>query len=76
MDFTLYSDKEVKSDITLIEIDESLKYLKEQFNTDVYGNRMNWHKSQELMLLIDKLLDKRIEITRKVNQNNGKSNFI
>ena len=76
MDYTLYINQEVKSDITVIEIDDSLKYLKEQFNTDIYGNRMNWHKSQELMLLMNKLLDKRIELTRKVNQDNDKNNFI
>jgi hypothetical protein len=55
---------QITEEITLADIDETIKHINEMLKTDEYGNRMDWRKKEMLLLSIDDLLDARLNLVR------------
>ncbi len=54
----------ITDEVTLADIDETIAYVNQLLKTDVYGNRMDWRKKEDLQISIDELLDARINLMR------------
>ena len=54
----------ITEEVTLADIDETIAYVNQLLKTDVYGNRMDWKKKEDLQISIDELLDARINLMR------------
>jgi hypothetical protein len=54
----------ITDEVTLADIDETIAYVNQLLKTDVYGNRMDWKKKEDLQISIDELLDARINLMR------------
>ena len=55
---------ELADEITIDDIDETIKHINEMLKTDEYGNRMDWRKKEMLLLSIDDLLDARLNLVK------------
>jgi hypothetical protein len=55
---------QITEEITLADIDETIRHINEMLKTDEYGNRMDWRKKEMLLLSIDDLLDARLNLVR------------
>jgi hypothetical protein len=55
---------ELADEITIEDIDETIKHINEMLKTDEYGNRMDWRKKEMLLLSIDDLLDARLNLVK------------
>ena len=55
---------QITEEITLDDIDETIKHINELLKTDEYGNRMDWRKKEMLLLSIDDLLDARLNLVK------------
>lgn len=55
---------QITEEITLADIDETIKHINEMLKTDEYGNRMDWRKKEMLLLSIDDLLDARLNLVK------------
>jgi hypothetical protein len=55
---------QITEEITLDDIDETIKHINEMLKTDEYGNRMDWRKKEMLLLSIDDLLDARLNLVK------------
>jgi hypothetical protein len=55
---------QIADEITLDDIDETIKHINEMLKTDEYGNRMDWRKKEMLLLSIDDLLDARLNLVK------------
>ena len=55
---------EIADEITIEDIDETIKHINEMLKTDEYGNRMDWRKKEMLLLSIDDLLDARLNLVK------------
>jgi hypothetical protein len=55
---------QITEEITLDDIDETIKHIYEMLKTDEYGNRMDWRKKEMLLLSIDDLLDARLNLVK------------
>jgi hypothetical protein len=54
----------ITDEVTLADIDETIAYVNQLLKTDVYGNRMDWKKKEDLQVSIDELLDARINLMK------------
>jgi hypothetical protein len=54
----------ITDEVTLADIDETIAYVNQLLKTDVYGNRMDWKKKEDLQISIDELLDARINLMK------------
>ena len=54
----------ITEEVTLADIDETIKHVNEMLRTDEYGNRMDWRKKEMLLLSIDDLLDARLNLVK------------
>jgi hypothetical protein len=54
----------ITEEVTLSDIDETIAYVNQLLKTDVYGNRMDWKKKEDLQISIDELLDARINLMK------------
>ena len=54
----------ITDEVTLADIDETIAYVNQLLKTDVYGNRMDWKKKEDLQVSIDELLDARINLVK------------
>lgn len=52
----------ITEEVTLADIDETIAYVNQLLKTDVYGNRMDWKKKEDLQISIDELLDARLNL--------------
>lgn len=55
---------QITDEITLADIDETIRHINEMLKTDEYGNRMDWRKKEMLLLSIDDLLDARLNLVK------------
>lgn len=55
---------QIADEITIADIDETIKHINEMLKTDEYGNRMDWRKKEMLLLSIDDLLDARLNLVK------------
>jgi len=55
---------EIADEITIEDIDQTIKHINEMLKTDEYGNRMDWRKKEMLLLSIDDLLDARLNLVK------------
>jgi hypothetical protein len=55
---------QIADEITIDDIDETIKHINEMLKTDEYGNRMDWRKKEMLLLSIDDLLDARLNLVK------------
>jgi hypothetical protein len=55
---------QIADEITVADIDETIKHINEMLKTDEYGNRMDWRKKEMLLLSIDDLLDARLNLVK------------
>jgi hypothetical protein len=55
---------QIADEITVDDIDETIKHINEMLKTDEYGNRMDWRKKEMLLLSIDDLLDARLNLVK------------
>ena len=55
---------QIADEITIEDIDETIKHINEMLKTDEYGNRMDWRKKEMLLLSIDDLLDARLNLVK------------
>ena len=55
---------QITEEITLDDIDETIRHINDMLKTDEYGNRMDWRKKEMLLLSIDDLLDARLNLVR------------
>jgi hypothetical protein len=55
---------QITEEITLADIDETIRHINEMLKTDEYGNRMDWRKKEMLLLSIDDLLDARLNLVK------------
>jgi hypothetical protein len=55
---------QIADEITVNDIDETIKHINEMLKTDEYGNRMDWRKKEMLLLSIDDLLDARLNLVK------------
>tara|TARA_R110000868_G_scaffold73093_4_gene212371 strand:- start:4819 stop:5037 length:219 start_codon:yes stop_codon:yes gene_type:complete len=54
----------ITEEVTLADIDETIKHVHEMLRTDKYGNRMDWRKKETLLMSLDDLLDARINLVK------------
>jgi hypothetical protein len=54
----------ITEEVSLADIDETIKHVNELLRTDEYGNRMDWRKRETLMMSLDDLLDARINLVK------------
>jgi hypothetical protein len=55
---------QITEEITLDDIDETIRHINDMLKTDEYGNRMDWRKKEMLLLSIDDLLDARLNLVK------------
>jgi hypothetical protein len=55
---------QIADEITVDDIDETIRHINEMLKTDEYGNRMDWRKKEMLLLSIDDLLDARLNLVK------------
>jgi hypothetical protein len=55
---------EIADEITIEDIDQTIKHINEMLKTDEYGNRMDWRKKEMLQMSIDDLLDARLNLVK------------
>ena len=55
---------QIADEITIDDIDATIKHINEMLKTDEYGNRMNWRKKEMLLMSIDDLLDARLNLVK------------
>jgi hypothetical protein len=55
---------QIADEITVNDIDETIKHINEMLKTDEYGNRMDWRKKEMLLMSIDDLLDARLNLVK------------
>ena len=55
---------QIADEITVDDIDETIKHINEMLKTDEYGNRMDWRKKEMLLMSIDDLLDARLNLVK------------
>ena len=55
---------QIADEITVADIDETIKHINEMLKTDEYGNRMDWRKKEMLLMSIDDLLDARLNLVK------------
>jgi hypothetical protein len=55
---------QIADEITIDDIDETIKHINEMLKTDEYGNRMDWRKKEMLLMSIDDLLDARLNLVK------------
>jgi hypothetical protein len=55
---------QIADEITIEDIDETIKHINEMLKTDEYGNRMDWRKKEMLQMSIDDLLDARLNLVK------------
>ena len=55
---------QITEEITLDDIDETIKHINDMLKTDEYGNRMDWRKKEMLLLSFDDLLDARLNLVK------------
>ena len=54
----------ITEEVTLADIDETIKHVHEMLTIDKYGNRMDWRKKETLLMSLDDLLDARINLVK------------
>jgi hypothetical protein len=54
----------ITEEVTLADIDETIKHVNDLLRTDEYGNRMDWRKKETLMMSLDDLLDARLNLVK------------
>lgn len=55
---------QIADEITVDDIDETIKHINQMLKTDEYGNRMDWRKKEMLLMSIDDLLDARLNLVK------------
>jgi len=55
---------QIADEITVNDIDETIKHINQMLKTDEYGNRMDWRKKEMLLMSIDDLLDARLNLVK------------
>jgi len=54
----------ITEEVTLADIDETIKHVNDMLRTDEYGNRMDWRKRETLLMSLDDLLDARLNLVK------------
>ena len=55
---------QITEEVTLDDIDETIRHINEMLKTDEFGNRMDWRKKEMLQMSIDDLLDARLNLVK------------